>query len=87
MHSSARMCAAVIGGSAVITLGALGSGIAERQDAPTPVAAPHMTLGSTSTVTLAPDAPDLGVAAPTITGPAPLPTEEQGLEGIEGRHH
>jgi hypothetical protein len=45
-----------------------------------------MTLGSTSTATAAPNAPTEGEAAPAIRGPAQLPTEEQDLTGIEGRH-
>jgi len=87
MHYYARVFAAVIGGSAVVTLGALGTGIVEGQAAPASTyESSHMTLGSTSTATVAPNAPIDGMAAPAITGPAQLPPEDQGLTGIEGRH-
>jgi hypothetical protein len=88
MHSKDRTCAAVIIGSTAMTLSALAIGVVTHLGAPpSMVASTHMSLGSTSTATMAPEAPDLGVAQPAIKGPAPLPTEEQGLEGIEGRHH
>ncbi|MDT5108270.1 MAG: hypothetical protein QOE20_160 [Mycobacterium sp.] len=88
MHYNARVFAAVIGGCAVVTLGALGTGVVEGQGTPASTyESSHMTLGSTSTATTAPNAPTEGEAAPAIKGPAQLPTEEQGLTGIEGRHH
>jgi hypothetical protein len=69
----------------VVTLGALGTGVVEGQGAPASTyGSSHMTLGSTSTATAAPNAPTEGAAAPAIRGPAELPTEEQGLTGIEG---
>jgi hypothetical protein len=40
-----------------------------------------MTLGATTTVSTPPNAPAVGEAAPSIKGPAPLPSEEQGLPG------
>jgi hypothetical protein len=87
MHYNARVFAAVIGGSAVVTLGALGTRVIEGQAAPASTfESSHMTLGSTSTATVAPNAPTEGEAAPAIRGPAQLPTEEQDLTGIEGRH-
>jgi hypothetical protein len=87
MHYNARVFAAVIGGSAVLTLGALGTGVVESQAAPASTyESSHMTLGSTSTANVAPNAPTDGAAAPAITGPAQLPPEEQGLTGIQGRH-
>jgi hypothetical protein len=86
MQYNARVFAAIIGGSAVVTLGALGTGVAEGQVAPAPTDGSHMTLGSTSTASAAPSAPTEGMAAPAIRGPAQLPSEEQGLTGIQGRH-
>jgi hypothetical protein len=38
-----------------------------------------MTMGATSTETTPPTAPAVGEAAPSIKGPAPLPSEEVGL--------
>jgi hypothetical protein len=87
LHTNARVFAAVIGGSAAVALGALGIGGVGGQAAPASTeGAPQMTLGSTSTASAPPNAPTEGAAAPAIRGPAQLPTEEQGLTGIEGRH-
>jgi hypothetical protein len=41
----------------------------------------QMQTGVTVTQTVTPDAPLIEQAAPSITGPAPLPVEEQGLPG------
>jgi hypothetical protein len=38
-----------------------------------------MTVGATSTETTPPTAPAVAEASPSIKGPAPLPSEEQGL--------
>ncbi|MCW2511132.1 MAG: hypothetical protein JWR11_174 [Mycobacterium sp.] len=82
MHYRAKLFAAIIGGSAVVTLGALSVGVVEGQTAPASAAgSPQMTLGATSTETTPPNAPAVGEASPSIKGPAPLPTEEQGLPG------
>ncbi|MCW2730677.1 MAG: hypothetical protein JWR13_1493 [Mycobacterium sp.] len=82
MHYNAKLFAAIIGGSAVVTLGALSVGIIEGQSAPASAAgSPQMTLGATTTVSTPPNAPAVGEAAPSIKGPAPLPSEEQGLPG------
>jgi hypothetical protein len=40
-----------------------------------------MQTGVTETVTTPPTEPAVGRAAPVMTGPAALPTEEQGLPG------
>jgi hypothetical protein len=40
-----------------------------------------MQTGVTVTQTVTPGAPLIEQAAPSITGPAPLPVEEQGLPG------
>ena len=40
-----------------------------------------MQTGVTQTATTPPTEPAVGKAAPIMTGPAPLPTEEQGLPG------
>ncbi|WP_170220023.1 hypothetical protein [Mycolicibacterium hodleri] len=76
------MFAAVLGGAAMVTLGALSAGLVEGQSAPASAAGTsQMTLGATSTETTPPNAPAVGDAAPSIKGPAPLPSEEQGLPG------
>lgn len=80
MHYNARMFAAIVGGCAVVTLGALSVGIVEGDAAPASAAGtPQMTLGATSTETTPGNVPAVGEAAPKIKGPAPLPSEEQGL--------
>jgi hypothetical protein len=40
-----------------------------------------MQTGVTETATTPPTEPATSKAAPTVTGPAPLPSEEQGLPG------
>jgi hypothetical protein len=79
---SVRRLAAVIGGSAVISLAALGVAIGPQETSgwgeQTAVAnSPGMTVGGTSTETTPPAQPAKGWrATPTIKGPAPLPSEE-----------
>lgn len=46
-----------------------------------PVQAPDMTTAATHTVTTGVRAIPTPVARPSITGPAPLPVEQQGLPG------
>lgn len=82
MHHSARMVAAVVGGTAGVSLGALRAGLAEVGTAPASGAGPpQMPLGATSTETTPFNAPAVGEAAPAIMGPAPLPSEEKGPPG------
>jgi hypothetical protein len=82
MQYNTKIFAAVVGGSAIVTLGALSAGIIEGQTAPASAAGPpQMTLGATTTEKTPPNAPAIGEAAPSIKGPAPLPSEEQGLPG------
>lgn len=45
------------------------------------VAGSTMQTGVTETATTPPTAPATEKAAPILTGPAPLPSEEQGLPG------
>ena len=45
------------------------------------VAGSTMQTGVTETATTPPTAPATAKAAPILTGPAPLPSEEQGLPG------
>ena len=45
------------------------------------VAGSTMQTGVTQTATIPPTAPATEKAAPILTGPAPLPSEEQGLPG------
>ena len=69
---------AVIGGSAVVTLGVLGAALGQQPTSDTTVAS---SGSATATVSHAPTAPPTPIATPPIKGPAPLPPEEQGLPG------
>jgi hypothetical protein len=70
---------AIVGGSAAVTAAALG--VAVLQGPATGSIAGDMETGATVTQSAAPDTIAQESAAPQITGPAPLPTEEQGLPG------
>jgi hypothetical protein len=70
---------AIVGGSAAVTAAALG--VAVLQGPVSGSVAGDMQTGATVTQSAAPDTVAPESAAPEITGPAPLPTEEQGLPG------
>jgi hypothetical protein len=75
-----RVLAAIVGGSAVVALGAMNAALVQEHGGQD-VAKSGMTVGATTTMTTPPTAPAVGEAAPSIKGPAPLPKEEQGLPG------
>jgi hypothetical protein len=82
MPYNAKMFAAIIGGSAVVTVGALSAAIIGGEaGAASAAGTPQMTLGATTTEKTPPSAPAVAHAVPSIKGPAPLPSEEQGLPG------
>ncbi|MEO3758505.1 hypothetical protein ABGB19_09515 [Mycobacterium sp. B14F4] len=62
-----KRASAVMGGSAVVALAALG--VAIGQDSGTTVGAPDTGAATTSTT-------PVKMASPTIKGPAPLPSEQ-----------
>jgi hypothetical protein len=70
---------AVVGVSAVVTLGVLGVAAGQERAGADSVASSGMSTGVTVTATV-PTTP-VAVAVPAIKGPAPLPPEEQGLPG------
>jgi hypothetical protein len=74
-----KVFAAVIGGSAVVALGAMNAAFTHEPAGQDVAKSGTMTVGATSTDTTPPTAPVVGQAAPSIKGPAPLPSEEQGL--------
>ncbi len=78
MNAKSLKLSAVIGGSTVVAAAAFG--IAVLQGPGTAIAGSDtdMSTGATITESVAPT--ELSVA-PQITGPAPLPSEEQGLPG------
>ena len=67
-----------IAASAVVAVGAVAVGATQPSFS---VAGSDMQTGVTQTATTPPAAPVTGKAAPIVTGPAPLPPEEQGLPG------
>ena len=71
-----KTCAAVIGGSAVVALAALGVAIGQESGGDGIAKSSLMSVGGTTTQTTPYSAPALGVAQPAIKGPAPLPSEE-----------
>ena len=71
-----RLCAAMIGGSAVIAMAAIGLIVAQEHDGAAVAKSGSMTVGATSTQSTPSNAPAVGVAKPAIKGPAPLPSEE-----------
>lgn len=63
-----RMCAAVAGSCAMVTLGALAGMFTQNPQ----IAASGSSGGSVTTSTTPPAVPVITKAVPTITGPAPL---------------
>jgi hypothetical protein len=77
-----RVLAAIVGGSAIVALGAMNATLVQEHGGQQDVAkSGSMSVGNTTTETTPPTAPAVGEAAPSIKGPAPLPKEEQGLPG------
>lgn len=65
-RTDVKMLAAVIGGSAVVAMGALTIAINQEQAAPATVTSSGMTLGATSTQETPPTAPETTVAVPAV---------------------
>ena len=81
-----KLISAAVGASAAIAMSGLGVAFSTVSSAQepfklSPVTAPPATTGQTVTATKAPSAPETSHAKPSVTGPAPLPPEEQGLPG------
>ena len=82
-----KLISAAIGATAVVAMGALPVvfstvSAAAAGDVPSgTVPTSHATIGQTVTPSTPPPAPLVSQAKPTLTGPAPLPLEEQGLPG------
>jgi hypothetical protein len=80
-QSKVKMLAAVIGGSAVVTMGALALGVHQQAAGADNVAAGKMTMAATTTVAGKDDTVEAtSMAVPVLKGPAPLPTEEKNAE-------
>ena len=72
---------AAIGASAVVTVTGVAVGIYQDRSSLGTDASSGMSTGVTVTESTAPTALSVTEAKPGITGPAPLPSEEQGLPG------
>ncbi|RDH77949.1 hypothetical protein DVS77_13965 [Mycolicibacterium moriokaense] len=76
-----KILAGVIGGSAMVTMGALALGVHQQPTATTNLAVGRMTMAATTTASGKDDSVEAtSMAVPTIKGPAPLPTEEAAAE-------
>jgi hypothetical protein len=71
-----KLCAATIGTSAVVAMAAIGLMVAQEHDGAAVAKSTTMSVGATSTQTTPSNAPAVGMAKPTMKGPAPLPSEE-----------
>jgi hypothetical protein len=72
---------AVIGASAVVTVGAIAVGINQDRSSLGTDAHSDMSTGVTVTESVDPTTLSVTEATPGLKGPAPLPSEEQGLPG------
>ena len=72
---------AAIGASAIVTVGVVAVGINQDRSSLGTDASSDMSTGVTVTESDAPTALSVPEATPGIRGPAPLPSEEQGLPG------
>ncbi len=81
MNDTKVSLAGVIGVSSVVAVVAVGLSVVQEQAQSGSIVGSPMTSGATTVKSTAPSAPQIPMAVPQITGPAPLPPEEQGLPG------
>lgn len=80
-RSTPKLLAAVIGGSAMVTMGALTMSIHQQPSGTANLAVGKITLAATTTASGKDDTVvATSMAVPIIKGPAPLPTEEKAAE-------
>ena len=65
-RTNVKMLAAVIGGSAVVAMGALTMAITEQRASPATLTSSGMTVGATSTQETPPATPETTVAVPAV---------------------
>ncbi|MGZ5394434.1 MAG: hypothetical protein ACXWZI_16140 [Mycobacterium sp.] len=70
-----RLCAAMIGCSAVIAMAAIGLMVVQEHDGAAAAKTGPMAVGATSSQTTPSNALAVGVVKPVMKGPAPLPSE------------
>jgi hypothetical protein len=65
-RTNVKMLAAVIGGSAVVAMGAMTMAIAQEQATPAVMTSSGMTMGATTKQETPPSAPETSIAVPTV---------------------
>jgi hypothetical protein len=80
-RNTAKLLAAIVGASAMVTMGALAASIHQQPSDAQSVAAGKMTMAATTTAAGKDDTVEAtSMAVPVIKGPAPLPAEEKAAE-------
>ena len=80
-RNQTKLLAAVLGGGAMVSMGALTMSIHQQPTGTQNVAVGQMTVAATTTASGKADTVEAtSMAVPAIKGPAPLPTEEQAAE-------
>ena len=80
-RKTVKLLAAVIGGSAMVAMGALTMSIHQQPSSAATVAVGKLTLAATTTASGKDDTVEAtSMAVPPIKGPAPLPTEQAAAE-------
>ncbi len=68
-RKNVKAFAAIIGGSAIVTIGALSTAIVQQPGTADQASVSPMTVGATSTETTPPTVPAVPIAKPAIKGP------------------
>jgi hypothetical protein len=77
-RNTVKLLAAVIGGSALMAMGAVSAIVLHEAGPANAAKSTTMTVGATSTETTPATVEATTMAAPAVKGPAPLPSEEAG---------
>jgi hypothetical protein len=72
-----RLCAAMIAGSVVLAMAAVGLMLVHEHDGYAVAKSGSMTAGATSTQTTPSNVPAVGVVQPSMKGPAPLQSQRE----------
>lgn len=68
-RTNMKMLAAVIGGSAVVAMGAVTVAITQEEATPAVVTSSGMTVGDTTKQATPPSSPETSIAVPTVKAP------------------
>jgi hypothetical protein len=80
-RKNVTVLSAVIGGSAIVAMGALTMAVGQEQVGPDTLAkSTTMSVGATSTESTPPTVEATSMAVPAMKGPAPLPSEQKAAE-------